>query len=295
VRELLWHVATYWLEKGIDGWRLDVPNEINDDSFWQEFRRRCKNVNPEAYIVGELWGEAQRWLQGDQFDAQMNYMFARAAFGFFVGENMDQSDTVRSGYGYIRTLNAVEFAAELDRIFNRLYHPEVVLAQMNMLGSHDTPRTLTVANHDKTAVRLMYLCQMSIPGTPNIYYGDEIGMSGRHDPDCRSAFPWYDEAAWDKELWADIHRYIHLRHNIAALRRGDFRILDATDNVVVFQRYYRGQRAVIAFNTGKEAERIVCPADFPARLSERMTENGQVFAANRKITIEGRSGHVWAD
>ena len=106
VREFLWNVATYWLEQGVDGWRLDVPAEIDDDSFWREFRRRCKQVNPEAYIVGELWGDAHRWLSGDQFDAQMNYPFMRAALGFFGGHNLDQRDTIHTGLGYIQTLDA---------------------------------------------------------------------------------------------------------------------------------------------------------------------------------------------
>jgi cyclomaltodextrinase / maltogenic alpha-amylase / neopullulanase len=106
VREFLWGVATYWLEQGIDGWRLDVPAEIDDDSFWQEFRRRCKRVNPDAYIVGELWGDAHRWLAGDQFDAQMNYPFMRAALGYFGGHNLDQRDTVHTGLGYIQPLDA---------------------------------------------------------------------------------------------------------------------------------------------------------------------------------------------
>jgi neopullulanase len=151
VREFLWGVATHWLKQGIDGWRLDVPSEIDDDEFWREFRSRCKAINPEAYVVGELWGEAQRWLSGDQFDAQMNYMFTRAVLGFFIGEAMDQSDTVRCGYNFIEARSAKEFAAELDRMFNHLYHPEIVQVQMNMMGSHDTPRTLTVARKDVTA------------------------------------------------------------------------------------------------------------------------------------------------
>ena len=71
--EFLWDVARYWIEFGIDGWRLDVPQEIDDDEFWREFRRVVKAANPDAYIVGEIWGDAERWLQGDQFDAVMNY------------------------------------------------------------------------------------------------------------------------------------------------------------------------------------------------------------------------------
>ena len=84
VREYLWDVAERWIRFGIDGWRLDVPSEIDDDEFWRELRRRVKRANPEAYLVGEIWYDARRWLAGDQFDATMNYPLAKAALGFFV-------------------------------------------------------------------------------------------------------------------------------------------------------------------------------------------------------------------
>ena len=87
VREYLFRVAEYWTKRGIDGWRLDVPNEINDDSFWQEFRKRVKAINPEAYIVGEIWDAPERWLQGDQYDGVMNYLFRKAVMKYLFDEN----------------------------------------------------------------------------------------------------------------------------------------------------------------------------------------------------------------
>jgi len=297
VREFLWHAATYWLEQGIDGWRLDVPNEIDDDTFWQEFRRRCRAVNPEAYIVGELWGDAQRWLQGDQFDAQMNYNFTRLAYGFILGKNMDQSETRTTGYGRMPALSAPRFAAGLEQLFNETYHPEMVLAQMNMLGSHDTPRVMTVARGDKTAVRLLFLCQMTVPGAPNIYYGDEIGLPGGGDPDCRRAFPWHDTAQWDNDLLAHVQRLTALRHAKPALRRGDFHILLADRGVVVYQRQYEGQTAVIAINASPRRYRLTVTDDFAASLPEQLVDagTGQLFKAGETRVINGRAARIWAD
>ncbi|MCA9936231.1 MAG: glycoside hydrolase family 13 protein [Ardenticatenaceae bacterium] len=299
VREFLWGVATHWLEQGIDGWRLDVPNEIDDDAFWQEFRRRVKAINPEAYIVGELWQDAARWLQGDQFDAQMDYNFTRAAFGFFAGDNMDQRDTPGMGYGLMPTLTGQEFALELDRLTNHLYHAEVVQAQMTMLGSHDTPRLLTIANNDKTAVRLMLLCQMTYPGAPNIYYGDEIGMTGHADPDCRRAFPWHDESVWDRELLADVRAYVHLRHEIPALRRGTFEVLYADANMVAYQRRYQqgeiDSTAVIVFNRGTSPQSITCPVGFAGQLPEKLANPGKPLTAGKKYVVNGRSARIWAN
>ena len=90
VREFLWGIGRKWIDFGIDGWRLDVPNEIDDDAFWREFRERVRAGNPEAYIVGEVWTDAARWLQGDMWDAVMNYQFTRACIAFFIGENLDR-------------------------------------------------------------------------------------------------------------------------------------------------------------------------------------------------------------
>ena len=297
VREFLWRVATYWLEQGIDGWRLDVPNEIDDDAFWQEFRRRCRAVNPEAYIVGELWADARRWLQGDQFDAQMNYNFTRLAFGFILGKAMDQSETLKTGYGGMPALSAPQFAARLDQLFNHAYHPEIVLAQMNMLGSHDTPRVLTVAGGDKTAVRLLFLCQMTVPGAPNIYYGDEIGLPGGGDPDCRRAFPWHDLAQWDATLLTDVRRFIALRRTKAAFRRGDFQILHATRGLVVYQRRYEGKTAVVPLTPSPRRSAFTVADDFVGALPERLVFGGfgELLQAGERLEVDGRSARVWAD
>lgn len=153
VREFLWNVGTYWLGFGIDGWRLDVPNEIDDDAFWREFRRRCRAVNPECYIVGEIWDDAGRWLQGDQFDAVMNYPFTRAAFGFSAARTLEESEIRRCGLQHIAPLDAPAFAREVETLLTR-HRPEVTGVQLNLLSSHDTPRALTIVGGDETALRL---------------------------------------------------------------------------------------------------------------------------------------------
>ena len=294
VREYLWNVGTYWLEQGIDGWRLDVPNEIDDDEFWREFRRRCHAINPDCYIVGELWTEAHRWLQGDQFDAQMNYGFTRAAFGFFLGDNMDQSEAQRTGYGHMHTLDGHGFLGELNRLNNHLYDWEIVQAQMNMLGSHDTPRLMTIARGDNTAVHLMYLCQMTMPGAPNIYYGDEIGLFGKHDPHCRGAFPWEDESSWNKTLRAELKDMIQLRKEYPVLRRGLFCSIYADHDVVVYQRQLGSKTAIIAFNRSHEAREVAInwPSDAPAQL-DCVLGDCETISAETPLHLTPRSGQVW--
>jgi neopullulanase len=257
VREFIWDVAEYWIRFGIDGWRLDVPAEIDDDEFWREFRRRVKAANPEAYIVGEIWDEAERWLQGDQFDAVMNYIFARAALGFFGRETFDRG--YRPGGFRIRPLRGRAFDNEIERML-ALYAWPITLVQMNMLDSHDTARFIRQAGGDQSALRLSLLFQMTMPGAPNIYYGAEIGMDGGPDPDCRRAFPW-DEAQWDRDLLDFTKRAIALRHTHPALRRGSLEILYANEDVFAFSRRLGDDRLVVAFNAGQQAATITLDVD----------------------------------
>jgi len=248
VRRFIFDVARHWIEFGVDGWRLDVPAEIDDEGFWQEFRRVVREANPEAYLVGEIWSEAHRWLRGDQFDAVMNYVFNRACLGFFGGDRLDTS--LRPGGYTLQPLSAGRFADEVDRML-ALYDWEVTLAQLNLLSSHDEPRFLTMVQGDTPALKLATLFQMAFPGAPSVYYGDEIGLEGGHDPDCRRAFPW-DEGRWDHDLLDWFRRAAHLRHAHHALRRGRYVRLHADDGraVYAFARQGEGETLVIVLNNG---------------------------------------------
>jgi cyclomaltodextrinase len=269
VREFLWGVGRHWIDFGIDGWRLDVPFEIDDDAFWQEFRRQVKDGNPEAYIVGEIWVEARRWLQGDQFDAVMNYLFTRACASFFI-RDFDRSITRSVGPHRIARRSAKAFGQEIDDLL-KLYHPEVTAVQLNLLDSHDMPRFLSLAKGDTRALKLATLFQMTYPGAPSIYYGDEIGFGvavppnerprydTATDPDTRRAFPW-NEQAWDHELRAYFKRCIALRKAHPALRRGSFTPLVAAGSSYVFQRKLDAETFVVALNAGENPVRINFPA-----------------------------------
>ena len=208
VREFIFGVAEYWVRFGIDGWRLDVPYEIDDDSFWQEFRRRVRAANPDTYIVGEIWHEAQRWLQGDQFDAVMNYIQARAVIAFFGAKSLAPLEP-GGGYKRLSPMSASEFAHEIERMLG-LYDWEITSVQLNLLGSHDTPRFVTMVNGNNTALKLAMLFQMTMPGAPTIYYGDEIGLTGGYDPGSRGGMPW-DRARWDMDLLDYVGATVHLR------------------------------------------------------------------------------------
>jgi cyclomaltodextrinase len=258
VREFIYDVATHWIAFGIDGWRLDVPYEIDDDVFWQTFRRRVKDVNPEAYIVAEIWHPAQRWLQGDQFDAVMNYVQMRAVTAFFGARTL-AGLYPGGGYPPLQPLDAAGFARAIEDML-ALYDWEITTAQMNLLGSHDTARFLTMVGEDKSALRLAMLFQMTMPGAPTVYYGDEIGLSGGYEPESRGAMPW-DRSAWDMDLLEYVRAAIWLRKAHPVLRRGSYHTRLADGELFVFERVLEGQRLVVAFNTATEARALTVPLE----------------------------------
>ncbi len=245
VRDYLLRVARHWIEFGADGWRLDVPEEIDDPSFWREFRDVVKGANPDAYLCGEIWHEAQEWLRGDRFDAVMNYPWNRAAYGFLARGTL-RFDYEPGGYPF-EPLDAGAFARRIEALHER-YDPEVVFAQLNLIDSHDTARVAWTVNGDPSAVRLLVLCQMTMPGAPCVYYGDEIGMSGGPDPGCRAAFPWDDESSWDHDLLAWYRTMIGLRRRHRVLRLGRYRTLFARGETMAYERRAGDERAVIVLN-----------------------------------------------
>ena len=264
VRDYLLDVARFWIEFGADGWRLDVPEEIDDVPFWQDFRRVVKAANPDAYIVGEIWHDAADWLRGDRFDAVMNYVFSRAALGFFGAETLNT--TAKPGGYPIKPLTARRFAREVERMAG-LHDWQVMQAQMNLLDSHDTARVLWTVNGDVSALRLSLLLQMTFPGAPCIYYGTELGLAGGPDPGSREAFPWHDPGSWDSGLLEFVRRAVALRHAHPIFADGALRILYGDHGLFAFRRDLGSRTAVVVFNAGQQDARLdldLVPQDLDA-------------------------------
>jgi neopullulanase len=251
VREYLWGVAEHWLRFGIDGWRLDVPGEIQDRAFWAEFRRRCRAINPEAYLVGEIWQVAPDWVSGDRFDALMNYPLAEAIIGFVGGRSLNEA-LLRSHheYGRVARLDGAQFGARLGSLLGA-YAPETTAVQLNLLGSHDTPRTLSLLGNDREAFQLAVLLQATLPGAPCVYYGDEVGVEGGIDPDSRRAFPW-DPGRWDHELLGAVRDAFALRRAEPALRADGVEITATAGDGIVYARRGPAGELAVALNAGDE-------------------------------------------
>lgn|SRR5690625_1598293 len=237
VKEYLLEVARYWIrEFDIDGWRLDVANEV-DHAFWREFRQAVKEIKPDAYILGEIWHDSMPWLEGDQFDAVMNYPFTEAAIDFFAKQE----------------ISASKFSHVITEVLH-MYPQNVNEVAFNLLDSHDTPRILTLADNKMERVKLLYLFQLTFTGTPCIYYGDEIGMAGGHDPGCRACMIW-DEEKQNRELFNYVRALIHLRKSddiFANNAQFSFIQTDDETNSVIFEKRNEHKRVIFIVNNSDD-------------------------------------------
>jgi neopullulanase len=260
VREFLWGVATRWLEEGADGWRLDVPEEIEDARFWREFRRRCRAARDDAWLVGEIWGEPDGWVGGTPFDGTMLYPLARAILGL-VGRDVDQEAARSGGLGRIAPRTPRAFADELGRLLDAPHATRE--AHMTLLGSHDTARVRTLLGGDRAAVRQAYGLLLALPGAPTIYYGDELGLEGGPDPANRGTIPWDRPELWDEELRGELRARIAARHATRALRRGTVETLHASQRALWLGRRAGDARALVVVRLGDDA---AAPQDEGVRL-----------------------------
>ncbi|MCZ0755367.1 alpha-glycosidase [Anoxybacillus sp. J5B_2022] len=262
VKQYLLDVATYWIrEFDIDGWRLDVANEV-DHQFWREFRQAVKSIKPDVYILGEIWHDAMPWLRGDQFDAVMNYPFTNGVLRYFAKNE----------------ITASKFAHTITNVLHS-YPNNVNEAAFNLLGSHDTPRILTECSENKEKVKLMFTFQLSFTGTPCIYYGDEIGLTGGQDPLCRKCMVWEEEKQ-DRELFAHVQKLISLRRTYRSFSRGELRFIEANDetNHLVYTKTYEQETIVFLLNNSDRKLDITLPLSLKGKRLTDLWTNEQ-FAA----------------
>jgi cyclomaltodextrinase / maltogenic alpha-amylase / neopullulanase len=230
VRDFILKVARYWIEEtGIDGWRLDVPFKVPID-FWRDFRETVRSINKEIYLVGEVWREPKFWVSnGDIFDGVTNYSLRELLMAFVN----------------TRFLDAEDFAFETEQLSLSLGSSE--MGMLNLLSSHDTPRVLTLLRGDIDLLRIMCTYIFTNPGAPLIYYGDEIGILGDNDPDCRRPMIWKQEN-WNS-LVVDIYRQlIRLRSLHPALRRGVRKTLLTFNGVFVYKMSLEADEVIVILN-----------------------------------------------
>ncbi|HMQ31883.1 MAG TPA: maltodextrin glucosidase, partial [Chloroflexaceae bacterium] len=237
-----------WLRPpyAIDGWRIDVANMLGRQGphnlghkLGRGIRRAVKAERPDAYLLGEHFFDGTPHLQGDELDATMNYQgFTFPVWRWLAGREVSERPWAD------RAPMATEQMAAQWTAFRAAIPWQIATQQFNLLGSHDTPRLRTVLGGDLGLVRVAAALLFTYPGVPCLYYGDELGLQGGPDPDCRRCMPW-DEAEWDHELRAFFQTLARLRREAPALRWGGFQQLYAAGDTVAFQREAPEQRLVV--------------------------------------------------
>ncbi len=251
-------VLRRWLRPpyAVDGWRLDVihmlgegPGAAHNAKHVRDIRGAMRKENPQAYVLGEHFAEATRWLQGDQEDGAMNYYgFTWPVRGWLAGLEVG---------GRRHRLDTAAFEAWLTRAMAVIPYDNQ-LAQLNLLGSHDTPRLLTELSGDHALLQLAMTLLFTRPGVPCIYYGDEIGLAGAADPDCRRCFDW-QRGHWPQPLWQHVQRLAHTRQQRTEWRHGATLTLGQGDDWLAFARLGADAATVVLANRGDHEAVIELP------------------------------------
>lgn len=235
-------VLDYWSKNAeISGWRLDVANEVSMD-FWRAFRRRAKSLDPNLWIIGENWTNGSSWLKGDQWDSQMGYEFRQAAINWIAKGQW----------------TAQQASSHLFSVYHS-YRPQVSQNLMNLLGSHDTPRFLTECGGNQRLAALGATLLLTWPGSPSIYYGDELGMEGGADPMNRKGMQW-ELASPSNTILSHYKKLISLRNSTPALRTGDPEpLVLKSDSVMGFSRIEGSSRCLVFVNRSHQEQVIDVP------------------------------------
>lgn len=258
LKKYLLDAVRYWTtEFGIDGWRLDVSDEI-DHQFWRDFRAVVKSINKEAIIIGENWHDALPWLMGDQFDSVMNYSVTKLCIDYFAQNN----------------ITSKRFEEKLSSVLIR-YPDQVNEAMLNLLDSHDTERFLTTCKEDTKALKNAAAFLFGYIGIPCTYYGTEIGMDGNYDPGCRKGFDWNKEQ-WDMELYQYYKKLIKIRKEEPALKYGSIEF-KSTDQVFIMKRSFEKQKIYVLINTTKQNQEISISEE--AFIASTELQSGEVWKA----------------
>lgn len=273
--DYIMHVGRKWVSPpyNVDGWRLDVAADLGQSGeynhyFWKEFRRNVKEANPDALVLAEHYGDPTEWLKGDEWDTVMNYdAFMEPLTWFLTGVEKHSDEYRQDQLG-----NPDSFFGSMRHFMTR-FHTQSLLVAMNELSNHDHSRFLTRTNRkvgrtaylgpeaagegiDKSVMRLAVMIQMTWPGAPTIYYGDEAGLCGWTDPDNRRAYPWGSE---DQEL-IDFHKeIIRIHKDYQALKTGSILFLHGQYSFISYGRFDEQDKFVIAINSGEQPVSIDLP------------------------------------
>lgn len=264
-------VGKYWIrEADIDGWRLDVANEINHD-FWREFRKAVRSVKKDAFLIAEIWEDANVWLMGDQFDSTMNYTFSYLCKDLFA----------------LGKLSITQFDEQINRMLMR-YSWNTSLCQMNFLDTHDVARFLSYCEGDVRRLKMAFVYMMTSVGIPSVFYADELEVKGRSEAEYRQAMPWDKLESGDHETHDFFKKVIRIRNTSKALRCGKYKTLLTDDNgVYMFERSIESEIYYVIINISDDEKQCSFLTDdfegFDEITQTKITSNSVVKPWNALI------------
>ena len=274
-------VTKYWIQQGAGGWRMDVTPWVSD-GFWREWRTHLKREFPESFTVAEVWFDASKYLTGDMFDSTMNYILRQALPDFFA-----------KGQDARKSVEALEMVREN-------YPPHVFRRLMNLLSSHDQPRILHELGYVRYGqpgyavyrkrVQAVTAFQFAYPGAPTIYYGDEIGLTGGHDPGCRGPYPWKEDGGGSYGDWSLLpffRKLAALRRGSDLLAKGRVRMLPGGKNTIAFERALGKKRLLALFSNSPEGQDVVLAGIAAGRYRDILSGKTVVLKAGDTRALPG--------
>lgn len=302
--EYIMRIARKWVSPpyNVDGWRLDVAADLGQTAeynhhFWHEFRRNVKEANPNAIVLAEHYGDPTEWLKGDQWDTVMNYdAFMEPLTWFLTGVEKHSDEYQGDLIG-----NADAFFGSMRHYMTR-FNTQSLQVAMNELSNHDHSRFLTRTNHqvgrissrgadaanegvNKNLFRMAVLMQMTWPGAPTIYYGDEAGLCGWTDPDSRRAYPWGHE---DEELIQYHKELIRIHKEHQVLRTGSILFLFGEYQCISYGRFDDNEHIVVAINISQDTRHMEIPVwrlgmTQPTRMARVILTDASGFSIETKV------------
>ena len=313
--EYIMRIARKWVSPpyNVDGWRLDVAADLGQTAeynhhFWHEFRRNVKEANPNAIVLAEHYGDPTEWLKGDQWDTVMNYDAFMEPLTWFLTSVEKHSDEYRGDL----IGNADAFFGSMRHYMTR-FNTQSLQVAMNELSNHDHSRFLTRTNHqvgrissrgadaanegvNKNLFRMAVLMQMTWPGAPTIYYGDEAGLCGWTDPDSRRAYPWGHE---DEELIQYHKELIRIHKEHQVLRTGSILFLFGEYQCISYGRFDDNEHIVVAINISQDTRHMEIPVwrlgvTQPTRMARVILTDAGGFSIETKV-YQVQSGKLILD
>lgn len=264
-----------WMKLGASGWRLDVADEL-PDIFIQEVKKSMNEVNKDNVLIGEVWEDAsnkvsysqkRKYLHGKELDSVTNYPLRENLINFVKG--------------YIKS---DKFAKRIMSVYEN-YPRENFHANMNIIGTHDTERILSILDRRIELLKIIVTLQMTLPGVPLVYYGDEAGLEGGKDPDNRKSYPWNRE---NNEILSFYERIVKIRNKEISLKKGNLKIYNTDGDICVFERCYEDEKVIVVVNISNE-DKVIKNINIQGSYVDLTEDNEQykVIELNNVITIEG--------